>query len=156
MGWKKLTGRITLRGVTLRSFPEREEMRPTRRMRPTNARQLVLSSCKARRIAAYRRSNTILVPDFRPNHESNSFFITKRNLETLGYKIQSGVPDIFESWYILSTLRVRVVYQIRYGDRPVRHSTNLNPSALAMDAIIFELTVDATIASFSMGRPVDL
>jgi hypothetical protein len=32
---------------------------------------------------------------------------------------------------------------------PVRHSTNLKPSSLAIDSIIFELTAEATIASFS-------
>lgn len=38
------------------------------------------------------------------------------------------------------------------GDRllPVKHSTNLNFSTSAIRSIIFELTVDATIASLSM------
>lgn len=31
--------------------------------------------------------------------------------------------------------------------RPVRHSANLKPSACAIASIIFELTVEATIAS---------
>ena len=34
-------------------------------------------------------------------------------------------------------------------NEPVRHSTNLKPSRSAIDSIIFELTVEATIASFS-------
>lgn len=36
----------------------------------------------------------------------------------------------------------------RMFDAPVRHSTNLKPSTLAIASSIFELTVEATIATF--------
>ena len=40
---------------------------------------------------------------------------------------------------------------------PVKHSTNLKPSAFAMASSILELTVDVTIANFSIGwAPDDL
>jgi len=45
----------------------------------------------------YRSRNAILVANLGSDHESNSFFIPKRDFESLLNQSQSGVADVFET-----------------------------------------------------------
>jgi len=45
----------------------------------------------------YRGCDTILVTNFGPNHETNSFFIAERNFESLFDQSQGTVTDVFET-----------------------------------------------------------
>jgi len=49
------------------------------------------------RAGLYRGCDTILVANLGSDHESNRFFIPKRNFESLLDQSQRGVADVFET-----------------------------------------------------------
>jgi hypothetical protein len=101
-----------------------------------------------RRAGLYRGCDTILVTNLGPNHEANSFFIAKRNFESLFDQSQGTIANVFETYepVVINNCEPNRVDEYE----PVRHSVKLNPSATAIASIILELTVDATIESFSV------
>jgi hypothetical protein len=139
------TCHTTPEGIRWRSFPLYVAMQQAQRRRPEIS-QLLFSPERYLERGSYRGCNTILIANLGPDHESNSFFISKRNFESLLNQRQRGVADVFETCALVISHR---------GDKadeyePVRHSANLNLSAAAMASIILELTVDATMQSLSI------
>jgi hypothetical protein len=53
--------------------------------------------CYLEQAGLYRGCDTILVTNLGPNHEANSFFIAKRNFESLFDESQGSVTNVFET-----------------------------------------------------------
>lgn len=104
-------------------------------------------SARARRCvnATHARSHAVLVPDLGAEHISDSLLISERDFIPLLHKVEGGVADEFEAYARYDGVLHRRVEETV----PVKHSTNLNPSALAIASTILELTVEATIANLS-------
>ena len=92
----------------------------------------------------YCGSYSIFVAYLGTEHETDSFFIPKGNLVTSFLETKCGISNVFESCQDCC----RTIYR-SLNSLPVRQSTNLKPSLWAIASSIFELTVEATIASLS-------
>ena len=70
-------------------------MQPAQQRKPENSQRRLRNNIQ--RAGLYRSCDTILVANLGSDHESNRFFIPKRNFESLLDQSQRGVADVFET-----------------------------------------------------------